>query len=159
MKMKREMLTIAMATAVLALASTPALAQGNGKGGQARGGAEAQRGAADIYTTPGADRDGYLRQRGNGSGKIPPGWCQGVGNPHNTVENCGYTRDSGRSDYPISGRNGSYEEAHARFHQDLDYRYERLAAERPLDISYQLQLQARKRAEHEDWHRRTGISH
>src|SRR5688500_1408610 len=36
---------------------------------------------------------------------VPRGWCQGRGNPHNTVENCGYQSTSSR----IGGRAGSYE--------------------------------------------------
>lgn len=160
MKKKREFLAIAVTAAALTFVSAPAFAQGNSNGRQqARGGVEAQRTGSDIYSAPSAGRDRATRPRGNGSGKIPPGWCQGVGNPHNTVENCGYARDAVREDYPISGRNGSYDEAHTRFHRDLDNRYDRLAADRPLDIRYQIDLQARKRAEHEDWHRRMGISH
>lgn len=160
MKSNLEFLAIAMIAATLTFASTPAFAQGNGKGRQqARGSVETQRAGSDIYSAPSASPDRASRPRGNGSGKIPPGWCQGVGNPHRTVENCGYSRDAVRGDYPNSARNESYDEAHLRFHRDLDDRYGRLAAERPLDIRYQLDLQARKRAEHEAWHRRMGVSH
>lgn len=113
--------------------------------------------------------------RGNGSGKVPPGWCQGVGNPHNTRENCGYDRrddrrydrrDDRRIDRRIdrnragnNGRSRSYEQDHAIFHRELDRRYDRLSAQRPLDVQYQLELRMRKRAEHDSWHARQGIRH
>lgn len=56
-------------------------------------------------------------------------------------------------------RGRSYDQLHAEFHRELDSRYQRLAAERPLDIAYRLRLRAEKRAEHEEWHRRIGIAH
>ena len=84
---------------------------------------------------------------------VPRGWCQGRGNPHNTVENCGYRAERG------DRRGGSYEQEHAEFHRYLDDRYRALAAERPLDIRRQLELRAQKSAEHERWHARAGRAH
>jgi hypothetical protein len=115
---------------------------------------ERARGREDVLR-----RDG--RVRGNGSGKVPPGWCRGVGNPHNTVENCGYSSSRDRryyhGDYGYGGR--SNEAAHVRFQRELDERYHRLGARRPLDVVYQLELRSRRHREHEDWHYRTGTRH
>lgn len=144
----------------IVLSVDPALAQGSGRGQQGRPRVEQDRGDWQGYPTLGDYGRGV--SRGNGAGKVPPGWCRGVGNPHRTVENCGYRADS-RVSFPRGSGGGvyggSYEDAHARFHRELDDRYNRLAAQRPLDIRYQLELQARKRAEHDAWHRRVGISH
>jgi hypothetical protein len=170
MKMTRKDLLAAAVAAVLglSLATSPALAQGKGKAKQQ------ERARAEQQRTGGWDDwyPGQVNQRGNGSGKVPPGWCQGVGNPHNTPENCGYYQRDSRT-YPVStGRTGgaptrdrsvnggrSYDQLHADFHRELDARYQRLSARRPLDVAYQLELRARKRAEHDEWHRRMGISH
>ena len=159
MTMKGGMLTAVFAMGLsLAIAASPADAQGNGRGRQDRD----DRELADVL------RDEELRRagqpRGNGAGKVPPGWCRGVGNPHNTPENCGYSRDSQNryppdDRYPVYERDRSYEQAHSEFHRQLDAHYNRLATQRPLDLQYQLELQVRKRAEHDDWHRRMGISH
>lgn len=149
---------------------TPAEAQGNGRGrSDRRPPAERQEGYRD--------RDGIWRQwpdarRGNGSGKVPPGWCRGVGNPHNTPENCGYRSSNRPNDWYRIDRRGrdrdvrsevggrfSHESDHSRFHRELDARYVRLAAQRPADLRYQLELRARKQAEHDEWHRRAGVRH
>ena len=163
---------------VLALAITvaaaPADAQGRGNGNgngngknkntEVRRGSEEERPALqrrgdddDRYD----DRDGtyddgdYVRtgaQRAN----VKRGWCQGKGNPHNTVENCGYQSGRNRGN---NVRGGSYEQNHAEFHRHLDDRYRQLAAERPLDIRRQLELRARKSAEHNRWHDQAGRRH
>lgn len=103
----------------------------------------------------GGDRDG--RRRG-----VPPGWCQGRGNPHNTPENCGY-RSSRRDDYYRSddryGGYNSYSEAHAAFHRALDREYADRAARRRNDPVYQIRLRAEKAADHDRWHERTGTRH
>jgi hypothetical protein len=142
-----------------------AAAQGNGRGNQReRPRVEQERDLGAIDILRGETRRG-VAVRGNGSGKVPPGWCQGVGNPHNTPENCGYNARTSRDRSPYEddrrydARGGSYEESHRRFHLELDDYYNRLAAQRPLDVAYQLELRLRKRAEHDEWHRQTGISH
>jgi hypothetical protein len=96
-------------------------------------------------------------RRGNGAGKVPPGWCRGVGNPHNTPENCGYGRERDR--FPYFGSRQEYDRAHLSFHRQLDDRFSGLANRRPYDSSYQLQLRDRKRSEHQDWHSQTGTRH
>jgi hypothetical protein len=101
-------------------------------------------------------RDGQDRARGNGAGKVPPGWCRGQGNPHNTPANCGFAdwrRD--RDGWSIGDRRyRSFEEAHEVFHRHHDRECRLRAAERPLDPSWQLRVRAECRAEHDAWHAR-----
>jgi hypothetical protein len=140
----------------LSLSVSPADAQGKGKK-QDRERDRVEQVSDGWY---GDDYGQARRGQGNGAGKVPPGWCQGRGNPHNTRENCGYTADR-RNDSrgSVGGRAGSYEREHAEFHRQLDRRYEELAARRPLDVAYQIQLRADKAAEHRRWHERTGTRH
>ncbi|HEU0078833.1 MAG TPA: hypothetical protein VFQ76_14360, partial [Longimicrobiaceae bacterium] len=96
---------------------------------------------------------------------VPPGWCQGVGNPHNTVANCGWSRD--RYDYRDAvyrdddgiwrdgdTRYGSYSDAHDAFHRHHDEVCRDRANDRPFDASYQLQVRQECSAEHDRWHDR-----
>lgn len=113
--------------------------------------------------------DRYERRDGK---RVPPGWCKGRGNPHNTPENCGYNRDrrferDGRYErgddrydprYP-DGRSGSYDEAHRRFHDVHDRQCRERAAQRPLDIEYQLRVRSDCKATHDRWHDRAGRAH
>jgi hypothetical protein len=154
MTKKVSIFTVASTLALaLSLGVESADAQGRGRG-QDR--AAAAQGRDDVFQRNTAPR-------GNGSGKVPPGWCRGVGNPHNTPENCGYNSRDPRypvdDRYPIDERDRSYEQTHADFHREMDAHYTRLAAQRPLDLQYQLELQVQKRAEHDNWHRRVGIAH
>jgi hypothetical protein len=96
---------------------------------------------------------------------VPPGWCKGKGNPHNTPENCGYgaSRRDGRYDdrnEPYYGdRGGSYEREHQIFHDRHDRECRMRAAERPLDLQWQLRVRQECKVRHDDWHRRTGTRH
>jgi hypothetical protein len=56
-------------------------------------------------------------------------------------------------------RNASYERDHAEFHRYLDRKYSDLAARRPLDLEYQVQLRRDRQREHDEWHRRAGVRH
>ncbi|HEX2095623.1 MAG TPA: hypothetical protein VHG28_24715 [Longimicrobiaceae bacterium] len=96
---------------------------------------------------------------------VPPGWCQGVGNPHNTVANCGpgagrYDSRDGvyRDDDGIyrdrDDRYGSFEEAHAAFHRHHDQVCRERADDRPLDPAWQLRVRTECSAEHDRWHDR-----
>jgi hypothetical protein len=92
---------------------------------------------------------------------VPPGWCQGRGNPHNTPENCGYSSDR-RYDYDRDDRYGgygSYSEAHTAFHRVLDREYAARSAQRRSDPVYQIRLRADKAADHDRWHERMGTRH
>lgn len=96
---------------------------------------------------------------------VPPGWCKGKGNPHNTPENCGYgasRRDDryGDRNEPYYGdRGGSYERDHQIFHDRHDRECRMRAAERPLDLQWQIRVRQECKARHDDWHRRTGSRH
>jgi hypothetical protein len=135
----------------LVLAANPADAQGR-RGNDKDKGKDRQ----EEVRRDDEDRRPVLQRRAVRD--VPRGWCQGRGNPHNTVENCGYQADrayDGDRDY----RGGSYEQEHAEFHRYLDDRYRTLAAQRPLDIRRQLELRAQKSAEHDRWHAQAGRRH
>lgn len=179
-------LRTAVAIGVFSLvAVSPALAQGNGnanrKGnGNAQDRATAaqqtrQRPTLERRTNSDDDRrvdrrderyDERYDDRRDVRRNVPPGWCIGRGNPHNTPENCGYSsrdrRDS-RSDDRYDDRRydgyGSYAEAHSVFHRQLDRRYADLAARRRSDPIYQIRLRSEKATEHQRWHERTGTRH
>lgn len=154
---KRMIFRVLLPLALLVgLVGAPASAQGKGKSNQAKGSAQVQTEARPQLERRGAE-DVQYGVSGNGSGKVPPGWCQGQGNPHRTVANCGYLGVSG-SNGGIGGYR-TYEEAHAAFHRELDQKYRTLAAQNPLDIRRQLELRAQKSAEHQRWHDAIGRSH
>ena len=107
------------------------------------------------------DDIGRNERSGNGAGKVPPGWCKGRGNPHNTVENCGY---NARNDRDVRyddrySRDGGYDRAHDDFHRRLDGQYRDRARSRPTDLEYQLRLRRQMNEEHDRWHRNQGIAH
>jgi hypothetical protein len=137
--------------------AAPAEAQGNGKGKQQ----DRERNRVEQVSDRWYENHDQVRNRqGNGAGKVPPGWCQGRGNPHNTVENCGYGADRRNSTGGSErDRAGSYGREHEEFHRWLDRRYDELAARRPNDVAYQIQLRADKAAEHRRWHERAGTRH
>ena len=97
----------------------------------------------------------------DGRANVPPGWCIGRGNPHNTPRNCGYS-SSRRYDWDRDDRYGgygTYERAHAAFHRLLDREYTDLSASRRGDRRYQLQLREQKASDHQRWHARIGRRH
>jgi hypothetical protein len=177
-QMKNRVLssTPLMLAFALALASTPAMAQGRGNGNghgngkakseQTRKAAEERRPVLQRRADDDQDDDRYDDDRyedtygvySNGQRRsVPPGWCKGKGNPHNTVENCGYGNDRYNATYSRSG--SSYEASHADFHRYLDDKYRSLASRNPLDVRRQLELRAQKSAEHQRWHDQAGIRH
>ncbi|HEX2093194.1 MAG TPA: hypothetical protein VHG28_12365 [Longimicrobiaceae bacterium] len=103
--------------------------------------------AAALTTEP-ADAQGRGRSRGDG--EAPPGWCRGRGNPHNTSENCGSSRNGtqGRRDR----RYTASEDAHRAFHREHDRICRERASQRPFDLRWQLQVRSECRAAHERWH-------
>ena len=152
-------------TAFLMVTSVPEVADGQnrrGSNGKDRPRVDRQIGSQDNYDR-GKNRRGQAR-RGNGAGKVPPGWCNGRGNPHNTWENCGY-RSTGRNNgryYDNRSRNvrgSSYDRQHADLHSYLDRKYRDLAVRRPRDIEYQVRLRAERAREHDNWHRQAGRRH
>ena len=139
-----------LALAIL-LASSPADAQGRG------GKKQKEKDRQEEVRWEDYDQRPVLQRRAN----VPPGWCKGKGNPHNTVENCGYQSQNGVYRPGNNGGygNGSYEQQHADFHRYLDDRYRALAAQRPLDIRWQLEVRSQKSAEHDRWHAQMGRAH
>ncbi|HEX5724707.1 MAG TPA: hypothetical protein VFX98_04530 [Longimicrobiaceae bacterium] len=171
MKIRALNFSLALALAA-AVSASPALAQGNGKGnGNGRGQSNKQEQRDERRVDRDHDRDDdrwedvRLERRRNDR-RVPPGWCIGRGNPHNTPENCGWNDDNRRRggvdprfDTRSTGRGGSYTERHADFHRVHDRRCRDLAAQRPLDLRWQLQVRQECAAEHQAWHRREGIAH
>jgi hypothetical protein len=178
-----------------ALTATPALAQGKAKGHD-RGHDRHEQPRPELRRRTSKEQQKLLRERerrqeelrreyearrrqqsSRARGKsVPPGWCV-RGNPHNTVENCGYNGQRSRNDHYYDGRSpndgrysnygsygrygnsSSYDAAHRDFHNRLDRKYSELAARRPLDINWQLQLRREKQREHDQWHRQAGRGH
>lgn len=135
-------LSLVLATALAVTASPASAQQGKGKGAPERNAPSADRGV---------DRsDQEWNRQGNGSGKTPPGWCRGVGNPHREAANCGYGR---------AGRFSSYEDAHAAFHEYLDRKYSDLARRSPLNPAYQIRIRRDRKLEHDGWHAQMGRRH
>lgn len=183
MKSNRFNLPLIVALAA-ALSASPALAQGNGKG---RGNDDDERRRVEQRDRDRRwddddrrdDRDTRFERRDGR--RVPPGWCRGRGNPHNTAANCRWngsrsvwerydprdrrweTRETyERGTYGSNDRygdRGSYEAAHRDFHYSHDRQCRERAAQRPLDLAYQVRVRQECRAVHEDFHRRWGISH
>ena len=144
---------------LLMVGVSPVMAQGNGNGrGKAK---KAEVSVATDEQRPQLQRrDDDWEATGSRPG-VPPWWCIGRGNPHNTVEDCGYsgTRTTPNNRDRTYGGYRTYDEAHAAFHRALNEKYSALAAERPLDLRYQLELRAQKSAEHNRWHAEMGRRH
>jgi len=115
--------------------------------------------------------------------RVPTGWCQGRGNPHNTAANCGgYRYNTSRSLWDwvglgsystnrttsgsrtlssvLGGRtsSGSYDSRHAEFHRQHDARC-REAGRNAGSLTRRLAIASQCKDEHDDWHRRTGTRH
>jgi hypothetical protein len=174
-------LAIALATA---LGAAPVEAQGNGKGrGNDRDRVEQRdrdRDDDDDDDRPRFERrrtddrryDDRYDSRTSQQRRVPPGWCRGRGNPHNTAANCRYndrydrwerydSRTGRYETYDTYNRNnsGSYDAAHRDFHYSHDRQCRERAAQRPLDVRWQVQVRSECRAIHEDFHRRWGTPH
>ena len=120
--------------------------------------------SGDRYESRSGDRYEDIRydDRRDTRRNVPPGWCIGRGNPHNTPENCGYSRSRGvndRYDDRYDGNSRSYAEAHTAFHRQLDRKYAELASQRRNDPIYQIRLRSEKANEHQRWHERNGTRH
>jgi len=177
MKTMKFNLPLAIALAA-ALSASPALAQGKGKGND-RDRERVERRDRDDDRRWDDRRDEPRFERRNEQ-RVPPGWCRGRGNPHNTAANCRYNNSSRewerydsrdrrwetRSTYErgtdarYDSRNGgSYDQAHREFHYSHDRQCRERAAQRPLDVRWQVQVRQECAAIHQDFHRRYGIAH
>jgi hypothetical protein len=180
MKTMKFNLPLALALAA-ALSASPAMAQGNGKG-HGNSGRDHDRDRVerrDRDRDHDDDRRDEPRFERRGERRVPPGWCQGRGNPHNTAANCRW--NSNRSEWErydsrdrrwetrsvyergtsgtTYGNRSQYESAHREFHYTHDRQCRERAAQRPLDLRYQVQVRQECARIHEDFHRRWGISH
>jgi hypothetical protein len=170
--------------AVLAavLGASPADAQGNGKKNRDndRDRDRYEQRDRDRDRDDDDDRPRFERRDdryGNDQRRVPPGWCRGRGNPHNTAQNCRYnsrhdrwerydsrtgryeTRDTYSRNRSGDGSRGSYDQAHREFHYSHDRQCRERAAQRPLDVRWQVQVRSDCKAAHDDFHRRWGVSH
>ncbi|HYH82221.1 MAG TPA: hypothetical protein VEX86_20600 [Longimicrobium sp.] len=117
--------------------------------------------------------------------RVPPGWCIGRGNPHNTVANCGrgnhrydrrydprynggvtydrYGNRTGTGTYDRYGNRtntGTYSNnrtGYEAWKRDHDLRCRELSRQRPLDLRYQLQVRNQCAAETQEARRRYGV--
>jgi len=168
MKSMRILNVSLMMALAAALGASPAVAQGKGKG-QEKGKKQKTEQVDRRYDDR---RDGRweddVRLERRGDRRVPPGWCKGKGNPHNTPENCGYGASRDRRsddrydrDRRYDDRSGSsFDREHAEFHRWLDEEYRARAAQRPVtDLSWQVEVRRQKAEEHRRWHERAGIDH
>lgn len=167
--------SLALTLAAL-LAASPAAAQGKSKKHDKKEKGRVEQVRYEPVRPDLRRRDQDVRRVQKNGKSVPPGWCIGKGNPHNTPENCGYSNDRRRSDRRYDdrryddrrysdgryGRYGSYA-AYARAHEDFHRSHDRhcrdRAAQRPLDPTWQLRVRAECRAEHDRWHERAGVRH
>jgi hypothetical protein len=178
MRIRSLQLSLMVALAA-ALAAAPADAQGKGKGkDKNRERTEQVRFREDDRRRDDDDRwdDDDVRLERRDRRQVPPGWCRGKGNPHNTPENCGNARDrrryedrrdddrryeDGRYDdrYGRYGSSGSYQEAHQAFHREHDRTCRERASQRAFDPVWQLRVRNECKVEHDRWHASTGTRH
>lgn len=164
-----------------ALTATDVEAQGRGKSDKQKDKDKVERQDRDrrdweLRRRDSAERDRDQRYEDGRRRGVPPGWCIGRGNPHNTVENCGRRgerydprydtrrddrddRYEDRDDRYDDRRYGSYEQAHDAYHRNEYARCRARLAERPLDVTWQLRVRAECNRQHDEWHRRAGRSH
>lgn len=179
MRIRSLQLSLMVALAA-ALAASPADAQGKGKGkDKNRERTEQVRFREDDRRRDDDDDrwdDDDVRLERRDRRQVPPGWCRGKGNPHNTPENCGYDRrrddrrrDDDRRDDDRRyedrryddrlGRSGSYQEAHQAFHREHDRICRERASQRAFDPVWQLRVRNECKVEHDRWHASTGTRH
>ncbi|MDQ3555632.1 MAG: hypothetical protein M3409_02480 [Gemmatimonadota bacterium] len=161
---RRAIIPFAM---IAAFAATDAEAQGRGRG------AEKERGKVEQKQQEKERRDWELRRRDEQARRdgrtedgrrrgVPPGWCIGRGNPHNTVENCGrsgerYDRryDTRRDGDRRDGRSGAtYEQRYADYLRYQDAQCRARSDDRPLDLLYRLQVKRECDRARDEWIRR-----
>jgi hypothetical protein len=172
MRSSNSIIRLSLGLALLAgLAAVPAEAQGRGqqKKAERADSREQQRPElirrGDVWETQ--QRGKAVRDQGppfcrNGQGHPVHGrqWCvdKGYGLYGSTrIDSRGTVYDSRRGN--DRNRNVSYEEAHLAFHRDHDRRCRDRAAQRPLDVQWQLQVRNECRQRHDEWHRRMGRAH
>jgi hypothetical protein len=169
--MKSRILILPLALVMAGgVAAVPAEAQGNARGQQQRELREERRDREQPRLERRDDRRDRERTRAQGVRQqgprsVPPGWCIGRGNPHNTPANCGYRDSRGRTvrydtRYERRGSgSGSYEDAHRAFHREHDAWCRARENERPLDIRWRASVRRQCQEAHDRFHREWGIAH
>ena len=174
MKFTTLSLPLALVLAAVVSASPAEAQKGRGHGsGPGHGQQDRARDRDDDHHRD--DRRGREEPRFERRRNVPPGWCQGQGNPHNTVENCGY--GSGRSSSRASSRSGSstrwpatgtssrygngnsYEQAHRDFHYSHDRQCQQRLAQNPTNLRWQVQVRSECKSTHDAFHRQWGTAH
>ena len=184
MKTRKFNLPLALAL-VAALSATDAVAQGKKGEGRDRDRDRVERRDDRDRDDDRWDRDDDDRREPRferrDDRRVPPGWCRGRGNPHNTPQNCRWNgsrsvwerydsrdrrwEDRSTWERGTSGRyedrndRGSYDASHRDFHYNHDRQCRERAAQRPLDLRYQVQVRQECARIHEEFHRRWGIRH
>ncbi|HEV2148748.1 MAG TPA: hypothetical protein VGR37_15190 [Longimicrobiaceae bacterium] len=165
MRIRSLQLSLVVALAA-GLAAAPADAQGKGNKKE-KSRTEEVRNREHRDDRRDEDRwDDRVRLERREGKRVPPGWCKGKGNPHNTPENCGYDRRDDRRDDDRyddrrydDRRSRSYEDAHRAFHREHDQVCRERASQRPFDARWQLRVRTECKLEHDRWHDRAGQPH
>lgn len=178
--MKNEMMSRASVIGALALAlvALPAAAEAQGRGNAER---ESNRPELIRRGEDRSDRDrrGEARRAGDrresdrrDERRGPPFCRNGEGHPVHGMQWCrdkGFGSDYGgilgrlpRGDDRRSGsyyEGSSYERSHQEFHARHDRQCRMRAAERPLDLQWQIRVRSECKERHDEWHERAGRRH
>lgn len=160
----RTLMVAALAAILMAVPATAdAQGRGNGKKGNDN---DRDRDRPELIRRGDHDRDADRREsRGpefcrNGQGHPVHGmqWCRDKGFGQDRDWGI-LRRDDDRRRYDEYGRGGSYERAHQEFHLRHDRECRMRAAERPLDVEWQLRVRSECKQRHDEWHYRAGRQH
>lgn len=167
MSIMRGSVITALAAVLVALPATAeAQGRGNGKDRDANRPELVRRGDDRRDDTRRRDERGRAERRG-------PAFCRsGQGHPVHGRQWCydkgfgigsgGILDRLGRTDTRRSGSYGSadsYERAHENFHLRHDRECRIRAAERPLDLQWQMRVRSECKQRHDEWHARAGRRH
>lgn len=166
MRAVRTLVFCLMAALTAALYVSPLPAQSASGGKKARAEHAATR--PELQKRPGGQvkqtrqqdhRAVQVRNARQAQRHVPPGWCIGRGNPHNTPENCGpHARSIGLNhdyrhyDRASHRRLSGSERQHHEFHRQLERECRQQLARRPSDRSWQRRVHAECEQRHERWH-------
>lgn len=164
-----------VATLAFALVALPAAADAQGRGN----GKDRDSNRPELIRRGDDRRDADRRdsdrrwEDARREGRQGPPFCRnGQGHPVHGVQWCydrGFTTTGGvlldRRGDADGRRSGSYEStsaydrAHREFHLRHDRQCRMRAAERPLDIQWQVRVRSECKQRHDDWHDRAGRQH
>jgi len=170
MKMKFNLALALVLAATLGAAQAEAQGRGNDRHEQRDNRRDRDDGDRPRFERRKSDDRRHDERYSSTQRRVPPGWCQGRGNPHNTWENCRYNSRYSRWErynsrtrryetYDSYSRYSSYEQAHRSFHYTHDRRCRERAAQRPLDVRWQVRVRSECKVAHDEFHRRWRIAH